>query len=162
MFGERAQIESRTLTSRCRHFVRTVGTMVDVVAHQIVGDAMRQCLTFELSAVMDWNKRKRKKNKKNTFFKRGVFENCECIRVFSNLFVLENCVFASVPHADVSHYRTIALLQHSTRANIFFSTTHHGLLGFFFFLLLLYLFLVYSIGFRTEVNRVRQTSVFRD
>lgn len=53
----RAQIEYRTLTSWCRHFVRTVGTVVDVVAHQVVGNAIRHRLTFELSAVVDWNNR---------------------------------------------------------------------------------------------------------
>jgi len=53
----------RTLTSWRRRFVRTVGTVVDVVAHQVVGDALRHRLTFELPAIVDWNNRR-----KNTFF----------------------------------------------------------------------------------------------
>lgn len=50
----------RTLTSRRGRFVRAVGTMVDVVAHQVVGDALRHRLTFELSAIVDWNSNRKK------------------------------------------------------------------------------------------------------
>lgn len=59
--GRGSGIVLRTLTSRCGRLVCTVGTVVDVVAHQVVGDAVRQRLTFELSAIVDWNSNKKKK-----------------------------------------------------------------------------------------------------
>jgi len=34
--------------------------VVDVVAHQVVGDALRHRLTFELPAIVDWNNRRKK------------------------------------------------------------------------------------------------------
>jgi len=63
------RIVHRTLTSWRRHFVRTVGTVVNVVAHQVVGDAMRHRLAFELSAIVDWND-----NNNKTRFLRGFID----------------------------------------------------------------------------------------
>lgn len=56
----KSKIYLRTLTSWRRRFIRTVGAVVNVVAYQVVGNAMRHGLTFKLSAIVDWNDNKKK------------------------------------------------------------------------------------------------------